>query len=158
MLFLSLKEIQVLSAFFSFFYNILSILISNICTTTLSIFYQTITSTQDFVMIIGNESIIQLLPGCTGFNQVLRITFILLLYPISFRKKIFLLPLSWILIIFAAVIHFLMLIPIASDINQWYDFVHNWFSRFVFYAFFFINWLFWEKLILSKENPINSRI
>ena len=149
-LFYLLEEVQFFSAIFNFFYNLLSILITYICTTTLSLFYQKILSTSDFIIQIGNIKIIQLLPGCTGFHQLLRITFILMLFPIPYRKKLFLLPLSWGLIIFAAVIHFLMLIPIASDLNEWYDFIHNWPSKFVFYLFFFINYLIWEKQIIKK--------
>ena len=150
-LFNFLEDTQLFSTIFNFFYNLLSILIAYICTTTLSLFYQEILSTSDFIIQIRSINIIQLLPGCTGFHQLLRITFILLFFPIPYRKKLILLPLSWSLIIFAAVIHFLMLIPIAFDLNEWYDFSHNWPSKFVFYLFFFINFLIWEKQIMNKK-------
>ena len=150
-LFNLLEEIQLFSSVFNFFYHFLSIPITYISTATLSLFYQNIFSTSNFIIQIGNINVIELLPGCTGFHQLLRITFILLLYPIPFKKKLFLMPLSWSLLFFAAVIHFIMLVPIAYTLNEWFDFIHSWPSRFVFYLFFFINFLIWERLIMNKK-------
>ena len=116
-----------------------------------SAFYTNLNSNQDYMVIINNIEVIQLLPGCDGLHPIVRITFILLLYPISWRTKSWLFPLSWVIILLAATIHFIILIPIAFHWPEYYDFSHFYLSRVIFYGFFFITWLIWEKVGYPKE-------
>ena len=114
-------------------------------------FYSNILSTQDFILIINNIEVIQLMPGCDGLYPILRMTFILILYPLPWRTKLWLLPLSWLIILFAATIHFLQLIPVAYQWPEYYTFSHNWISRFIFYLFYFLTWILWEKVGYPKK-------
>lgn len=117
------------------------------------IFYTNLSSTHDYeyIVIINNIEVIRLLPGCSGLHQILRITFILLLYPLPWRTKSWLLPISWLIIFFAATIHFILLIPIAYHWPEYYSFSHNWITKAIFYGFFFLTWIIWEKVGYRKK-------
>ena len=77
------------------------------------LFYSNLLSTSDYLVIINNQCVIQLFSGCSGLNAQFRITIILFLYPILWKTKFWLFPLSWLIILFAAIIHFILLIPIS---------------------------------------------
>ena len=116
------------------------------------IFYPDLSSTSDYLVLINNQCVIQLLPGCSGFDAQFRITLILLLYPTSWKSKFWLFPLSWIIIMFATTIHFMILIPIAYHWPEYYSFSHNWVTKIIFYGFYFLTWLIWEKVGYPKKN------
>ena len=86
-------------------------------------------------------------PGCTGLGHMIRISFVLLLYPMSWSKKCYLFFPSLLIIIFASTIHFLLLIPIAYHYPDWFAFAHNYFTKILFFGFIFLCWLIWEKAI-----------
>ena len=120
--------------------------IDNVSVGFWSIFYHNLASTPDYIVSINNSGCIQLFPGCSGLQPTLRMTFILLLYPIPWKTKSWLLPLSWVIILFAATIHFILLIPIACHWPEYYNFSHHWLTRILFYGFYFLTWLFWERV------------
>ena len=120
------------------------------------IFYQNIHSTKEFVILINNKEIIQLQQGCSGFQSILRMTIILLLYPLSWKIKSWLFPLSWMIILLAATIHFIILIPITCHFPEYYSFSHNWGTRVIFYGFYFLTWLIWERIGYPKKKMIRE--
>ena len=125
--------------------------IDNVSIGFLGVFYLNLSSTPDYVVSINNIEVIQLFPGCSGLHPILRMTFILLLYPIPWKTKSWLFPLSWFIILFAATIHFILLIPIAYHWPDYYNFSHHWLTRIIFYGFYFLTWLIWEKVGYPKK-------
>ena len=113
-------------------------------------------STSDYLVLINNQCVIQLFSGCSGFDAQFRITIILFLYPIAWKTKFWLFPLSWLIILLAATIHFILLIPIAYHWPDYYDFSHNWLTRFIFYGFYFLTWLIWERVGYPKKKMIRN--
>ena len=116
-----------------------------------SIFYPNLSSTSDYIVSINNTECIQLLPGCSGLQPIMRMTFILLLYPIPWKIKSWLFPLSWAIILLAATIHFILLIPISYHWPEYYDFSHNWLTKIIFYGFYFLTWVLWERVGYPKK-------
>ena len=116
-----------------------------------SLFYHNVTSNSDYIICINETEIIQLLPGCSGLQLLLRITFILLLYPLPWKMKAWLFPLSCLIILFAATIHFIILIPIAYHWPEYYNFSHNWLTKIIFYGFYFMIWVIWERVGYPKQ-------
>lgn len=110
------------------------------------LFYPNLSTTAGYIVRINHVDVIQLFSPCSGLNALFRITIILLLYPLPWKTKFWLFPLSWFIILIAATIHFILLIPIACQWPDWYSFSHNWLTRIVFYGFYFLTWLMWEKV------------
>jgi len=125
--------------------------ISQISTGFLGLFYSNLSSTHDYIVIINNVEVIQLFPGCSGLQPFLRITVILLLYPLPWKLKSFLFPISWLIILIAATVHFILLTPIAYHWPEYYNFSHNWLTRIIFYGFYFLTWLIWERMGYPKK-------
>ncbi len=126
--------------------------INQVSTGFLGLFYSDLTSTHNYIVIINNVEVIQLFPGCSGLQPLLRITFILLFYPLPWKTKTYLFPLSWLIILIAATIHFILLIPIAFHWPEYYNLSHNWLTRIIFYGFYFCTWLIWEKIGYPKRS------
>ena len=139
------------TTFFSILHQPLLWFIDNLSIGFWSIFYPDLSSTSEYIVSINGFECIQLFPGCSGLHPILRMTFILLLYPIQWSKKIWLLPVSWLIILFAATIHFILLIPVSYHWPDYYDFSHNWLTRILFYGFYFLTWLIWEKVGYPKK-------
>ena len=116
----------------------------------LGLFYSNLTST-NYVISINNIKIIQLHFGCTGYHAILRMTFVLFLYPLPWKIKFGLFPISWLIIFFAATIHFIMLTVIANHWPEYYSFSHDWLTKIIFYGFYFFTWLLWEKVGYPKK-------
>lgn len=121
--------------------------ITHSCCFLLQGFYPDIHVTINHTIIIMGKAPVQMLPGCTGLVLMIRLTFILTLYPLHWRRKLILWPLSLLILLFASTLHFLLLVPIAYQCPEWFDFAHNWLTRVIFYAFYFFCWLLWEKAI-----------
>ena len=134
----------------------LAFFITHVCCFVLQIFYPDIHSTADHIIFINGKSLLQLLPGCSGLDPMIRLTFILLFYPLLWRKKAWLWPISLAILLFAATLHFLLLIPITYHVPEWYTFAHNWLTRIIFYGFYFLCWLMWEKARNKEPKPIGA--
>jgi len=127
-------------------YENLSFVITNISCFMLKPIYPNIHSNIQHVIFIDNSTPIQLQPGCVGLDQMIRVTFVLLCYPLRFWKKLFLLPISIGLLLIGTIIHFMILIPISFQYTTFFYFAHNWFTRIIFYGFFFLCWIIWERV------------
>ena len=144
-------ESSLFSQLVTFLHQSLQFFIDKTSTGFWGIFYTNIRSTHDYRVIINNCEVIHLSTGCSGLYQIFRITFILLFYPLPWKTKTWLFPLSWIIIILAATIHYIILIPIAYYWPEYFSFSHDWLTKFLFYGFFFLTWLVWEKVGYPKK-------
>ena len=146
------------SSFFSEQFSFLHLpffwFIDNISTGFMGLFYHNLSSNPEYIISINNNEVIQLGGGCTGLRPILRLTFILLLYPISWKTKSYLLPLSWFIILFAATIHYILLIPVAYHWPEYFSFSHNWLTMIIFYGFYFLTWFIWERIGYPKKKMI----
>ncbi len=115
-----------------------------------SLFYNNLSTSTPNTIVINNINVIQLYSGCSGLDPLFRITFILILYPLIWKTKIWLFPLSWFIILFAATFHFILLIPIACHYPEYYNLSHNWLTKIIFYGFFFLVWIIGERIGYPK--------
>jgi len=125
----------------------LSFFITHSCCFLLQGFYPDIHVSINHTIIIAGKVTVVMLPGCTGLEPMIRLTFILAFYPLLWRRKLILWPISLLILLFASVLHFLILILIADQYPEWFNFSHHWITRVLFYAFYFLCWLLWEKAI-----------
>ena len=152
-----LREVELLPAYIKItqrvympLYNFLATFITKISCLLFQPFYPDITVSHDYIINISSISTIQLQPGCTGLNQMIRMCLILLLYPINWRKKILLILPTLAIIFTAALVHFALLIPISFHLHSWFQLTHDYLTKILFFGFIFLCWLFWEKVRLFK--------
>ncbi|MCX6267613.1 MAG: exosortase/archaeosortase family protein, partial [Bacteroidetes bacterium] len=111
-----------------------------------SLLYENVNTTAGGVVNINGQGIIYLAPGCSGLKQMLLIIFILICYPISIKLKTFLLPVSVVIIFLAVILHFVLLVPVALYYPDLFLLAHDYFMIVLFYGFFFLTWVLWEKV------------
>jgi exosortase/archaeosortase family protein len=110
-----------------------------------SLFYTSVTIKPDEIIVINNTEVIRMLPACTGLKQLFQIMIILMVYPVkTFPKLVFVIP-TFLLVFTAALLHFLILVPIAYELPAWFPFFHNYLARIMFFSVYFLIWLGWEK-------------
>ena len=128
----------------------LSYFITYTCCFGLQVFYSDIHSSVNHMIFINNQPVLLLYPACSGLNPMIRMTFVLIFYPLIWYRKLIVWPISMTIIIFASTLHFLLLILVAKHYYEWYNFAHNWITKIIFYGFYFLCWLIWENSI-KKE-------
>jgi exosortase/archaeosortase family protein len=114
------------------------------------LFYQNVGIINGEIISINNEGVLRMLPACTGLKQLFQIFLILLLYPVRPKLKLLLVVPTLLVVFFAALLHFTILVPVAYEKPGWFLFFHDHLSRIIFFSFFFILWLLWEKM---KKDP-----
>lgn len=127
-------------------YNFLIEFIAKTSALFYSLFFKSVETSPGGFLIINGRTDIFVGPGCTGLKQTLLILFIIIFYPISYKLKTFLIPLSAVIILTATILHFIMLVPVARSFPDWFRFAHDYLTMTIFYGFFFLTWLFWEKI------------
>jgi len=140
-----LEKRDTLADLFDRLYYPLSYFITGISVRVYSLFYSGVGSDASFFISINHVKTIQMQHGCTGLMQLFQVFFILVFFPLSLKRKIIFLPVSLLIIIFASVLHYLILVPVAYSFNDHFTIFHNVISRVIFYSFFFINFLLWNN-------------
>ncbi len=88
---------------------------------------------------------IRITDECSGLQHIFEIIFILTFYVGSWRKKIWYIPLSILIIYFASLLHLLILSFSLLISPKSFIFMHDQVSRWIFFSFFLFIWIFWEE-------------
>jgi hypothetical protein len=94
-------------------YHFLSLVITTVSVRFYALFYADISSDSGFLITIHKVRTIQMMHGCTGLMQLFQALVILLFFPLSIKKKLLFLPISFLVILFASIVHYIILIPVA---------------------------------------------
>lgn len=144
-LFNYLEGTTLCSSSFAAVYHTLSTVITWVAVHFCSVFHSGISLANEFIIKVNNVPTIRMMNGCTGFMQLFQIAFILILMPMKLKAKALFLPLGIAIIFFASVLHYIILIPAAYLAPGNFVIFHNLLSRILFYLFFFINFVLWNR-------------
>jgi len=103
------------------------------------------------IITLPNGRSILLWPDCTGVKHAFEIIFIMILYPGPTKKKYWYIPLSVLVVLFSAMVHFLILSIVLAETPEYFPFAHSQLSRWIFFFFFFLIWLFWEEVLRKRD-------
>ncbi len=107
------------------------------------------------VITLPNKTALLMNPGCTGFKQVIQLFLILACYPGPFRRKIWYLPVSSLVLIISSMLHFVLLAVLIDKDPVHFNFFHDHLSRWLYFTIFFLAWLVWEDYV---RNPQSKKI
>jgi len=102
------------------------------------------------IITLPNGRSILLWPDCTGVKHAFEIIFIMTIYPGPVKKKYWYIPLSVLVVLFSAMVHFLILSIVLAKAPEHFPFAHDQGSRWIFFFFFFLIWLVWEEVIRRR--------
>lgn len=100
-----------------------------------------------------NEPKLFVFLGCSGFQNMVQITCIILTATGSFFRKMLYLPFALFIIYIASVVHIIILVVVVIYHPSNYAFFHNYITKIVFYIFFFAIWIVWEEKFALATKP-----
>ncbi|MEA3496454.1 MAG: exosortase/archaeosortase family protein [Bacteroidota bacterium] len=90
--------------------------------------------------------------GCSGLKQYYQIGGLLMLYPGPWKKKLWYIPVGFVVIYFTNVFRIVALYAVVIYKFEWFYFLHDWVARPLFYVIIFLLWVLWvERLAVKKE-------
>lgn len=144
-LFKFLERKEIAGDWFAIPYEVLSDLITRVTASFYSLVYTSLEVSAGYVISINGIPTIRMMEGCTGLMQLFQVLFILVLFPLKWKTKALFLPLAAAIILGASVIHYIILVPVAHSFPGQFGLFHDILSRIVFYCFFFLNFMLWNR-------------
>jgi exosortase/archaeosortase family protein len=89
--------------------------------------------------------------GCTGIKQMFIYTGIMLLYRGPFLKKLWYIPMGWIILSIYNVIRIAITVLLTNGHPEKFDSLHDGILRYIYYGIVFLLWVFWEEFIFNKN-------
>lgn len=112
-------------------------------------FIYDITTSGRIIYLEGNR-FIEVSTGCSGFKPTLEFFVLFILFPGSWEKKSWYIPLGIILIHLLNIIRIVSLTIIIMNCPQIWEFAHDWIFRPLFYIFIFGMWVIWNEKMRLK--------
>ena len=88
--------------------------------------------------------------GCTGIKQMFIFAGIILLYWGPFLKKLWYIPLGWIILTIYNVIRVGLTVVLTRGYPERFDSLHDGIFRYIYYTIVFLLWVYWEEVIVKK--------
>jgi exosortase/archaeosortase family protein len=126
-------------------HNFITFIIIHFTRLICSIFYDNVIIENYNILVVNDKPTITLGTGCTGLVPMARLCFILSIYPLKLSKKVYLFPISILVLLFASMVHFLLLTIVAVSYPPAFELFHDIITKLTFYGFFFLCWIIWEK-------------
>lgn len=83
--------------------------------------------------------------GCSGFKQHYQLLGLFLLFPGSWKRKLWFVPFSWMVMHSVNIIRIVILSIVVIQMPDKWDFIHLWILRPMFYVVIFGLWLWFKK-------------
>jgi len=91
--------------------------------------------------------------SCSGLKQFYQWTILMILFPGSWKKKLWYIPLGLIVIHLNNILRIVILSIVTVHWPQHWDFIHLWILRPFFYVVIFLLWVLWvEKIREGKKS------
>ncbi|MDP2188217.1 MAG: exosortase/archaeosortase family protein [Sphingobacteriaceae bacterium] len=97
------------------------------------------------VMRFENGKALEVAESCSGLKQFFQIAILFLLFPGSWKHKLWFIPLGFLAIHVTNIVRVVILgLWMAKEIPHW-DFAHDWIMRPMYYVVIFGLWYFWNE-------------
>lgn len=110
----------------------------------------------DNVLSFPNGNGIQIIWACTGLKQAFIFTCIIAFSLGTWKKKIWFIPLGLLVIYLFNMFRIAFIAGCMENHPNWFEFLHLYAFKYIFYGLIFLIWVFWEEKIIEKPNYINK--
>ncbi len=118
---------------------------------------------QRFLFRVDDPTAIRIRPliidhTCSGLKQFYQAFFLFLLYPGPARHKIWYIPLS---VLVMHVVNILRIVALSLAMvyaYSWWDFIHDWVVRPMFYVVLFGLWMVWDQQFANRKNTWSRKV
>ncbi len=92
--------------------------------------------------------------GCTPIKQSFIFFCIMAVTPGPWRKKLWYIPLGLVLVYLFNILRITIISMVVEEHPEYFELMHEKIMKYVFYAFIFMIWVYWEEKINKKSKPI----
>ena len=108
--------------------------------------------------IFENKNSIDILFPCTGVQPMLQFCLIILLYPGSWKHKLWFIPMGMVILYLTNVFRLIGLGIVMAKWPEYWSYAHDYPFRVLLYLVTFILWLFWnEKFFHNRRGCYNKQ-
>ena len=104
----------------------------------------------------GNSVVI--IWACTGLKQAYIFFCIIAFYRGPWLKKLWYIPLGLVVVYLFNIFRITLIAASVENHPDWFDFLHFYFFKYLFYGIIFGMWVFWEEKIVGKTISSNSSV
>lgn len=98
-----------------------------------------------------NGNSVQIMWACTGIKQAYIYFCILAFSRGSWLKKLWYIPLGLFVVYAFNIFRITCIAASVENYPDWFDFLHFYFLKYLFYGIIFGMWVFWEEKVIIKE-------
>ncbi len=99
-----------------------------------------------------NGNGISIVWGCTAVKQAALFVLIMLFARGPWKHKLWFVPLSLCLIYLFNLFRIVMIALLVMNHPDWFDLLHSYIFKYLFYAFLFLIWVIWAECFAEKKN------
>lgn len=92
----------------------------------------------------------KIIAGCTAIKQFYMMTVILLFSRGNLVHKIWYWSLSMVVLVGYNIFRLALLTYIVRDHREWFDFMHEYVMKYIFYGVMFVLWVVWDEWLRNK--------
>jgi exosortase/archaeosortase family protein len=95
----------------------------------------------------------QIIWACTGLKQAYICFCIIAFSRGPWSKKLWFIPLTLLVVYLFNIFRITVIVACINRHPDWFNFLHLYAFKYVFYGIIFLMWIFWEEKIVNKEQP-----
>ena len=103
-----------------------------------------------------NGNSVLIIWACTGIKQAYICFCILAFSRGSLLKKLWYIPLSLLVVYFFNIFRIVFIVASIENHPGWFNFLHLYAFKYVFYGLIFLMWVFWEEKFVEKKTLIKD--
>lgn len=108
------------------------------------------------ILVLPNQFMIHMKPGCSGLQQFFLVTILFILYPGPLKYKLWYIPLGILIVLFLNIIRFIGISLYSNWHPDHFRFVHDWIFRPFIYFIIFLLWVVWDTQVYRRSGEKNS--
>lgn len=89
--------------------------------------------------------------GCTGLKQSFIWLIIMLAARGSWGRKLAYLPVGWLFAYLFNIFRIFMVAILTKNHPEWFELLHTYIFKYLFYGFFFLLWLYYDERLASRN-------
>lgn len=124
--------------------------VSHLATTLLLFLGYSVTVDEYNVLHHANGHSVQIIWACTGIKQMYICFCILAFARGDWRKKLWYVPLGILVVYLFNVFRITFIIACVEQHPEWFEFLHLYAFKYMFYGIIFLMWVYWEEKIVGK--------
>jgi len=95
----------------------------------------------------------QIIWACTGLKQAFICFCVIAFSRGTWSEKLWFIPLTLLVVYLFNIFRITVIVACMNRHPDWFDFLHLYVFKYIFYGVIFLMWVFWEEKIVDKEHP-----